>query len=126
MRRLFTKLVAALAVTSAVAAAVPAEARDRGGYGRDGHRWDGDRRWRGDRSWRGDRGWRGDRNWRGDRWGGRGYGYYPPVRYRYAPRYYGYGYGYPRGGYYHRDRGGDALIGAIAGIAIGAAIAGAD
>ncbi|QTH24064.1 hypothetical protein HRJ34_11470 [Rhizorhabdus wittichii] len=123
MRPIFTRLVAALVVTGTVAAAAPAEARDRWGH-RYEHRWDGDRHWRGDR-WRGD-GWRGDRHWRGDRWRGRGYGYYAPRRYYYEPRYYGYGYGYPRGHYYYRDRGGDALIGAIAGIAIGAAIAGAD
>jgi len=115
MRPLFTRLVAALVVTGAIAATAPAEARDRWGYQRDGHRWDGDRRWRGERGWRGDR-------WRGDRWRGSRHGYYhEPRRYYYEPRYYGYGYGHPR--YHYRDRGGDALVGALAGIAIGAAIA---
>lgn len=114
MNRILTRVVAALTLGSAVAVAVPAEARD----------WRGDRGWNrgGDRHWGGDR-WRGDRHWRGgERWG-RGYGYDAPRRYYRAPRYYGYGYGYPRERYYYRDRGDGALIGAIAGIAIGAAIA---
>jgi len=130
MKPIFTRLVAALVVTSAVATAVPAEARDRWGYSRGDRGWDGGRgwrdgrgdRWRGD-GWRGGGGWRGD-GWRGDRWRGRGYGYYAPRGYDYyAPSYYGYGYGYPRDRYYYRDRSGDALLGAIAGVAIGAAIA---
>ncbi|ATE64070.1 hypothetical protein [Rhizorhabdus dicambivorans] len=122
MNRILTKLVAALTVGSAIAVAVPAEARDwrgdRGGWSR------GDRHGGGDR-WRGDR-WRGDRHWRGDRGWGRGYGYYAPRGRYYAPRYYGYGYGYPRHRHYYRDGGGDALVGALAGIAIGAAIASSD
>lgn len=117
MKPIFSRMVAAIALGSAMLAAVPAEARrdrwdHRGDYGR---HWDGDRGWRGDR-YRG--GYRGYDGYRGD-YGRRGYygrGYY-------APRY-GYGYGYPRGyGYRHRDGGDDALIGALAGIAIGAAIA---
>ena len=115
MKRMLTRLVAALALTSSVAVAVPAEARPdrwRGGYDRhyDGGRWDRGDRWRGDR-YRG--GWGRDRHWGGPRY------------YRYAPRYYGYGYGPPRGRYY-RDRDGDALLGVVAGVAIGAAIAGSD
>jgi hypothetical protein len=122
MNKILTRMVAALALGSALAVSVPAEARDwRGDRG--WHRGDDGRGWRGDRQWRGDRYWRGDRHWRGDRWG-RGYGYAP--RGYYAPRY-GYGYGYPRYRGYYRDRGGDdALIGAIAGLAIGAAIASSD
>lgn len=125
MKRMLTRLVAALALTSSVAIAVPAEARPdrwRGGYDRhyDGGRWDRGDRWRGDR-YRGER-WGGDRyrgGWGRDRyWGGSRY-------YRNAPRYYGYGYGPPRGRYY-RDGGGDVLLGAIAGVAIGAAIANSD
>ena len=121
----FKTMIAALAVGSAMVAAVPAEAQryDRGGYG--------DRGWRGgDRGWRGDRDWRGGRDWRGDRYGYRDYrgprGYYgyAPRGYGYGyPRYgygYGVGYGYPRYRYYNND---GALIAGIAGLAIGAAIA---
>lgn len=116
MKSIFTKLVAALTLGAAtIAVSVPAEARDRWGYSRDHGRWDGGRSWRGDRG-RGDR-W--DRGYRG------GHGYYAPRGRYYAPRYYGHGYGYghPRHRHYYRDHDGDALIGALAGIAIGAAIA---
>jgi hypothetical protein len=122
MNGILKRVTAALALGSVMTLAVPAEAKDwRGDRG-----WShGDRHWRGD-GWRGDR-WRGDRHWRGDRWG-RGYGYYAPRRYYYAPRYYGYGYGYgpPRHRHYYRGHDGDVLVGALAGIAIGAAIASSD
>jgi hypothetical protein len=116
MKHILTAMMATLVAGTSLMAAAPAEAR--GDWGdRYERRWDGNRDWRGDR-------WRGDRHWRGDRWG-RGYGYYPPRRH-YAPRYYGYGYGYPRHRHYYRDRGDGALVGALAGIAIGAAIASSD
>jgi len=119
MKKLWTKMAAALVLGSAVVAVAPADARRDGRWDR-GDRWDnyrGDRHWRGDRDWRGDRHWRGDGYRRGDR------GYYGPRDY-YAPRYYGYGYGYPSYRHYYRDRdGGDIALGALAGIAIGAAIA---
>ena len=119
MRKIFTALVAALTVGSALAASAPAEARrDRWDYRGDHRGWD---HYRGDR-YRGDRdygGYRGDRYYRGGR------GYYGSRDYYYAPRYgYGYGYDYPRHRYY-RDNDG-ALIAGIAGLAIGAAIASSD
>ena len=52
MRKIFKGLAAALALTSAIAASVPAEARrgdDRYAYRGDYHGWDGGRHWRGDR-----------------------------------------------------------------------------
>ncbi len=118
MRKFIKTAMAALALGGAVTAAVPAQARD---WGHDG--------WRGDRGWHGDRVGRGDRGWRG--YGGpRGYyapRYYGPRYYGPPPRYYsysyGYGYDYPRYRYYGYDRGGDALLAGIAGLAIGAAIA---
>jgi hypothetical protein len=111
MKRVFMKAIAALALTGSIAAAVPAEARPgHWGYDRDyGRHWD-----RGRDHYRWDRGYRDRGYWRG-----------PPRRYYYAPppRYgWGGGWGPPRG-YYYRDRGGDVLLGALAGVAIGAVIA---
>ncbi len=116
MRNIFKTLVTALALTSAVALSVPAEAR------RDGWRDRGHHGWNGHRGWRSDHGWHGDRHFSGYR------GYHGPRGYYRAPRYYGYGYGYPRYRYYgHRHDDGDAaLIAGIAGLAIGAAIASGD
>ncbi|MFZ5705417.1 MAG: hypothetical protein ACOY5R_09130 [Pseudomonadota bacterium] len=110
MKRVFIKAIAALALTSSIAVAVPAEARPgRWGYDRDyGRHWGGRDRYR----W--DRGYRDYGYWRG-----------PPRRYYYGPPpRYGWGYGWaPPRRYHYRDRGGDVLLGALAGVAIGAAIA---
>ena len=117
MKKVLTKIMAGLAVTSAALVAVPAEARPR---------WDGGpgygRGYGG--GYYGGRGYGPGRGYYAPR--GRGYYYAPPRAYGYYGRpYRGYGrgyYGYPRYGY--RDNGAGLAIGAgVLGLALGAAIA---
>lgn len=111
MPKIFKSIAGALTMASALATAVPAQARPDG--------------WREYREYRGDHGHRHYRDW--DRPRHRHYyRHYGYRDYRYYPRggYYVYR-GYPRGyyRYYDRDDTGAILAAGIIGLAIGAAIA---
>jgi len=105
MKRLLTKMTMALALGGSLIAAVPAQARDHGGYGGGRGGWS-------DHGGRGGygHGYGGgyDRHYGGRGYYGGGYGY----RGYYGPRYYG--------GY---DDAGIAIGAGVLGLALGAAIA---
>ena len=126
MKKLFMNAVGAVAISGALLAAVPAEARSggrHGGYsghhGGGGGHWNGGSNWnRGSHGYRGSRGHHGYRSYAyrghgGSRYYGYGYGY--PAYW--GPRYYGYGYGY--GG----DDAALAIGAGLLGVAVGTAIA---
>lgn len=118
MRNIFKSIVGALTIASALATAVPAQARPDGWRDRGEYRGDHRRYRHGDRDWDRDRP-RYRQHYRHHGYRDYGRNYYPRGGY-YAYR------DYPRGYYRYRDRDDDTgaiLAAGIIGLAVGAVIA---